>query len=138
LQGGDSVTSGNLVSVIPRAIRLNRPRPDPFPSYAAQLEAIAETAPEFDILHCNTDWIHLPLIGRLGIPHLTTFHHRLDTPDLPPIALRFPDAPLISISDHHRGGLPSANWLGTVYHGMPADTLKLATSAEYISCFSSG
>jgi hypothetical protein len=94
LQAGDSVTSGNLVSVIPRAIRLNRPRPDPFPSYAGQLEAIAEAAPEFDILHCNTDWIHLPLIGRLGIPHLTTFHHRLDIPDLPPVALRFPDAPL--------------------------------------------
>ena len=32
--------------------------------------------------------------------------------------------PLISISDHHRMPLPSANWLGTVYHGMPAGLLK--------------
>jgi glycosyltransferase involved in cell wall biosynthesis len=36
---------------------------------------------------------------------------------------RFPDAPLISISDDHRKPLPSANWLGTVYHGLPADSL---------------
>ncbi len=36
---------------------------------------------------------------------------------------RFPEAPLISISDHHRTPLPGANWLGTVYHGMPATTL---------------
>ncbi len=122
---GDSVTRGKLVSVIPRAIRLNRPRPDPFPSYAAQLDAIAQAAAsEFDILHCHTDWIHLPLISRLGIPHLTTLHNRLDTPDLAPVVRRFPDAPLISISDHQRAALPSANWLGTVYHGMPANILK--------------
>src|SRR6201988_5568411 len=32
---GDSVTEGKLVPIIPRAIRLSRPRPDPFPAYAA-------------------------------------------------------------------------------------------------------
>src|SRR5215207_1413965 len=56
---GDSVTKATLVPVIPRAIRLSRPRPEPFPAYAAQLEAIAEAASEFDILHCHTDWLHL-------------------------------------------------------------------------------
>ena len=78
---------------------------------------------EFDVLHCHTDWIHLPLLTCLGVPHLTTIHNRLGTPDLPPVVRRFPDAPLISISDHHRTPLPSATWLGTVYHGMPADLL---------------
>jgi glycosyltransferase involved in cell wall biosynthesis len=121
---GDSVTTGRLVPVIARAIRLSRPRPDPFPAYAAQLDAIANGAHEFDILHFHTDWIHLPFIGRLGIPYLTTLHNRLDTPDLPPVVKRFPEAPLISISDHHRTPLPSANWLGTVYHGMPASVLS--------------
>src|SRR5262249_47395849 len=43
---GDSRTCGSLVPIIPRAIRLNRPRPDPFPAYAAQLDAIAEAAAE--------------------------------------------------------------------------------------------
>jgi glycosyltransferase involved in cell wall biosynthesis len=117
---GDSVTNGRLVPVTSRAIRLSRPRPEPFPAYAAQLDAVARTAEEFDVLHCHTDWIHLPLLSCLGVPHLTTIHNRLDTPDLPPVVRRFPDAPLISISDHHRTPLPSAKWLGTVYHGMPA------------------
>jgi glycosyltransferase involved in cell wall biosynthesis len=121
---GDSATSGKLVPIIPRAIRLSRPRPEPFPAYAAQLDAIAKAAEEFDILHCHTDWIHLPLLTCLGVPHVTTIHNRLDTPDLPPLVRRFPDAPLISISDHHRMPLPSANWLGTVYHGMPPDLLQ--------------
>ena len=121
---GDSVTKGKLVPIIPRAIRLSRPRPDPFPAYAAQLDAIAEAAADFDIVHCHIDWVHLPLLGRLGVPHLTTFHNRLDTPDLPPVVRRFPEAPLVSISDHHRAPLPRANWLGTVYHGMPTTTLE--------------
>jgi glycosyltransferase involved in cell wall biosynthesis len=120
---GDSFTKGKLVPVIPRAIRLSRPRPEPFPAYAAQLEAIAEAAEDFDIVHCHIDWVHLPLLNRLGVPHLTTIHNRLDTPDLPPVVRRFPQASLISISNHHRTPLPGANWLGTVYHGMPADTL---------------
>jgi glycosyltransferase involved in cell wall biosynthesis len=121
---GDSVTAGKLVPVIARAIRLSRPRLEPFPAYAAQLDAIAQVASEFDILHCHTDWLHLPLLGRLGVPHVTTIHNRLDTPDLPPVVRRFPNAPLISISDHHRMPLPSANWLATVYHGMPVDILE--------------
>ena len=55
------------------------------------------------------------MLTYLGVPHVTTIHNRLDTPDLPPVVRRFPHAPLISISDHHRMPLPSANWLGTVY-----------------------
>jgi Glycosyltransferase Family 4 len=69
---GDSVTRGTLVPIIPRAIRLSRPRPDPFPAYAMQLDAIVEAAADFDIVHCHIDWLHLPVLNRLGIPHLTT------------------------------------------------------------------
>ena len=121
---GDSATSAKLVSAIPRAMRLSRPRLEPMPCYAAQLDAVAEAASEFDVLHCHTDWIHLPLVSRLGVPHVTTFHNRLDTPELPLVIQRFTGAPVISISDHHRLPLPSANWLGTVYHGMPTDLLS--------------
>src|SRR5436853_1186994 len=39
---GDSKTTGTLVPIIPRAISLSKPRPDPFPAYAAQLDAVAE------------------------------------------------------------------------------------------------
>jgi glycosyltransferase involved in cell wall biosynthesis len=121
---GDSTTRAALVPVIRRAIRLSRPRPEPFPAYALLLDALAHAASDFDVVHCHTDWLHLPLLDHIGVPHLTTIHNRLDTPDLPPVISRFPHAPLISISDHHRTPLPSANWLGTVYHGMPVDTLQ--------------
>src|SRR5256885_13511000 len=75
---GDSRTKGSLVPIIPKAIRLSKPRPEPFPAYAAQLEAIAEAAPDFDIVHCHTEWVHLPVLSRAGVPYLTTIHNRLD------------------------------------------------------------
>ena len=121
---GDSSTRATLVPVIPRALRLEKPRPEPFPAYAVLLDALARAASDFDVVHCHTDWLHLPLLTHMGVPHLTTIHTRLDTPDLPRVISRFPNAPLISISDHHRMPLPSANWLGTVYHGLPADSLQ--------------
>jgi glycosyltransferase involved in cell wall biosynthesis len=121
---GDSVTKGKLVPTIARAIRLSRPRPDPFPSYAVHLDALGEAVSSFDIVHCHTDWLHLPLLTRLEVPHVTTVHNRLDTADLPAVISRFPQAPLISISHHQRLPLPSANWIATVYHGMPPNILE--------------
>jgi glycosyltransferase involved in cell wall biosynthesis len=37
---------------------------------------------------------------------------------------RFPDAPFVSISDNQRAPLSEANWLGTVYHGLPNDLFR--------------
>src|SRR5205814_7881383 len=37
---------------------------------------------------------------------------------------RFPDAPFVSISDNQRRPLNEANWLGTVYHGLPNDLFR--------------
>jgi glycosyltransferase involved in cell wall biosynthesis len=119
---GDSFTKAKLVSTVPRAIRLRRPQPDPFACYALHLEAVAAAVSNFDIVHCHIDWVHLPLLAQLGALHVTTLHNRLDTPDLPAVIRRFARTPLISISNDQRSPLPSANWLGTIYHGMPAGT----------------
>jgi glycosyltransferase involved in cell wall biosynthesis len=119
----DSVTSAALVPVWPHAVRLSRPRPDPNAVHAVLLELLASMASRFDVIHCHVDWLHLPLLRRLGVPFLTTLHGRLDLPFVAPTLRSFPDAPFVSISDSQRLPLPELNWLGTVYHGMPPDTL---------------
>jgi glycosyltransferase involved in cell wall biosynthesis len=121
---GDSATSATLVPVWPRALRLGRPRSDPAVAQAALLEAIAQHAAKFDVIHCHTDWTHLPLVTRLGVPFVTTLHNRLDTPGLANLVRQFPAAPFISISDDQRTPLPHADWAGTIYHGLPADSLR--------------
>jgi glycosyltransferase involved in cell wall biosynthesis len=121
---GDSVTRAELVPVWPRALRLGRPRTDPMAAHAALLETMAQRASEFDIVHCHIDWTHLPLLSRHSTPFVTTFHGRLDLPGLSTVVRKFPSAPFVSISDNQRVPLKEANWLGTVYHGMPAALLQ--------------
>ena len=88
------------------------------------LEVLARRANEFDVLHCHCDWIHLPILTRLEVPFLTTLHGRLDLAGLPRLVETFPHAAFVSISDDQRRPLPNANWLATVYHGLPADLLR--------------
>src|SRR5689334_13512509 len=106
---GDSKTRATLVPAWPRALRLGRPRSDPAAAQTALLECIARRASEFDVIHAHTDWLHLPLLTRLGVPFLTTFHGRLDLPGLPDVIQKFPQAPFVSISDNQRVPLAGAN-----------------------------
>jgi glycosyltransferase involved in cell wall biosynthesis len=121
---GDSKTRANLVPVWPRALRLGRPRSDPAAAQAALLETVATQAANFDIIHSHVDWLHLPLLSRLGVPFVTTPHGRLDLQGLSELIRRFPEASFISISENQRIPLREANWLGTVYHGLPDHALR--------------
>src|SRR5688500_11528520 len=121
---GDSVTRAKLVPAWPRSLRLGRPATDPMAAQAVLLEAVAKHAGEFDVIHAHIDWVHLPLLSRLGVPFVTTSHGRLDLPGFPNLVRSFPAAPFVSISDNQRVPLPGANWLGTVYHGLPANALR--------------
>lgn len=121
---GDSETKARLEAVWPEALRLGQSRADPIAVQATLLEQVARHASEFDVIHAHIEWLHLPMLSRLGVPFLTTCHGRMDLPGLPDVVRRFPDAPFVSISDSQRMALPEANWIGTVYHGLPSNLFK--------------
>jgi glycosyltransferase involved in cell wall biosynthesis len=121
---GDSVTPAKLYPAWPRALRLGRPRTDPAAACSVLLELMSLHAGDFDVIHAHIDWLHLPLLSRLGVPFVTTLHGRLDLPGLPDVVGRFPDARFVSISNNQCVPLRDANWLGTVYHGLPADMFR--------------
>src|SRR5438270_4596526 len=112
---GDSSTRARLVPVWPQGLRLGQPRSDPAIAQAAALEALARCAKDFDVIHCHMDWVHLPLLAQLGVPFLTTLHGRLDLPGLATLIDKFPQAPIVSISNDQRLPLPQSKWLSTVY-----------------------
>jgi glycosyltransferase involved in cell wall biosynthesis len=120
----DSLTSASLVPVWPRALRLSRPAPDPYAPYSVLLEKLVERVSSFDVIHCHIDWLHLPLLRCFQVPFLTTLHGRLDLGYIQTTMHSFPQAPFVSISDNQRAPLPDANWLATVYHGMPPTLLE--------------
>jgi glycosyltransferase involved in cell wall biosynthesis len=121
---GDSRTRAELVPGAPEALRLNHCA-DPIAPHVAMMEQVFARASDFDVLHFHTDYLAYSLARRQSIPYVTTMHGRLDSPELEPIFRTFPEAPLISISDAQRDPVPDANWLGTVYHGLPTDLYRL-------------
>lgn len=121
---GDSRTRADLVRCSEAALRLNPRIRDPLPYHLMMMEEVGRRAGEFDVLHFHTDLIHFPLLRHLGKPALTTVHGRLDLADLTPFYDFFRQAPLVSISADQRRPLPSANWVGAVHHGLPADGLR--------------
>jgi glycosyltransferase involved in cell wall biosynthesis len=122
---GDSITNAVLEPCSPQALRLDPLRPDPMLAYSIALARIADQASDFDVIHSHIDWVHIPLLSRLGVPFVTTLHGRLDLPNLTgAFENSFAEAPFVSISDAQRDPLPQAHWAATVYHGLPKNLLK--------------
>ncbi len=116
---GDSKTSAKLIPGCPQALRLAPDCIDPVAPHILQMERVAALAREFDVIHCHVDYFAFPLIRRVEVPQLTTLHGRLDIPDLVPVFDEFSEYPVVSISDHQRRPLANANFIETVYHGLP-------------------
>jgi glycosyltransferase involved in cell wall biosynthesis len=118
---GDSLTKARLVAACRRSLRLDKKCVDQMAHHIRMLELVAKDAAGYDLIHHHIDYLHFPLSRRLGVPHVTTLHGRLDLPDLPPLYREFRDVPVVSISNAQREPLAWANWQATVYHGLPPD-----------------
>ncbi|NOY65241.1 MAG: glycosyltransferase family 4 protein [Nitrospirae bacterium] len=121
---GDSETSARLVPIYQKGLRLSDNIIDPLAHHILMLGRVMQDAHKYDIIHFHIDYIHFPLIRCLDVPTITTLHGRLDIPDIAPLYKEFNDIPVVSISNDQRNPLPYANWVGTVYHGLPIDLYK--------------
>ena len=118
---GESVTSARLVAGSPRALWRDPGCRDCLPHHVRLVELVGREADRFDVIHFHLDYVHLPAVGRLPCPTITTVHGRLYPPDEGGLFDAYPGVPLVSISDAQRRPIPRANWRATVYHGMPID-----------------
>jgi glycosyltransferase involved in cell wall biosynthesis len=131
---GDSETAAELVPICETSLRLDESVIDQVAHHILMLEKIVQRADEFDIIHFHVDYLHFPLSRTYGYSQVTTLHGRLDLPDLAALYQEFDDMPVISISDSQRKPLSHANWLATVYHGLPVDLLtSLESGGEYLA-----
>jgi glycosyltransferase involved in cell wall biosynthesis len=118
---GDSETSARLEPIVPKALRLDSRVIDVLAPHLLMFDRVSETARRFDVIHFHTDYLHFPVFRHCAVPHLSTFHGRLDLADLRPVFEAFRELPMVSISDYQRLPVSGANWLSTVYHGLPED-----------------
>ncbi len=122
---GDSTTKAELHAPWPTAIRLDPTIRDFLAPQSMQLEMLASRIKEFDIVHLHNDFLALPLLRRLGKPFLITLHGRVDLPEVQMLLKIFDEVPLVSISTSQREYYPVANYIKTIYHGVPSDLLSL-------------
>lgn len=121
---GDSITSAELVPCATQALRLDPDVRDSIPHQMLLLDKVRERAGEFDVLHFHVDYLHFPLFRTQAGRTVTTLHGRQDLSDHMPFYAHFPEMPLVSISNAQRAPLPRANFVATVYHGLPLDLHK--------------
>jgi glycosyltransferase involved in cell wall biosynthesis len=117
---GDSITKARLEPVCPKALRLDPSCQDSLAHHVRLLGIVYGRAAEFDIIHCHTDYLGLPLARASATPTLLTTHGRLDIPELVPLYELYNDIPVVSISNAQRAPIPAAYWVATVHHGLPA------------------
>jgi glycosyltransferase involved in cell wall biosynthesis len=132
---GDSATAADLVSCASTALRLDPNVKEQVPYYMLMVDRVRRLADEFDILHFHIDYFQFPLFRDLAGRTLTTLHGRQDISDLKTLYAAFPELPLVSISDAQRRPVANANFVGTVYHGLPTDLLKanLGSTGDYVA-----
>jgi len=119
---GDSQTSARLVAGAPSALRLSGIN-DHTASTLVMLDQVLSDAADYDILHFHVDFLHYPTFRHLAGKCLSTLHGRLDLPDFWPVFGAFREMQLVSISDNQRLPVPDANFIATIYHGLPLDLI---------------
>lgn len=122
---GDSHTTARLDAGWPKALRLDGSVRDPNALHMEMLERVRRKCDdgEFDILHLHLDYYPFSLFSRQPTPFVTTLHGRLDLPEHQPTFTTFSKIPVISISDAQRRPVPQANFIKTIYHGLPETLL---------------
>jgi glycosyltransferase involved in cell wall biosynthesis len=118
---GDSETKARLVPACPRALWRDSDIRETLPHHVHLLELVFQDLSRFDVIHFHTDYVHFPLVRRHRCATVTTLHGMVHPHDLRALLEEYHDVPLVSISNNQRSPLPAANWLGTVYHGLPLD-----------------
>lgn len=118
---GDSCTRARLSAACDRALRLDPTCQDSLAPHIRMLGQVYQRAQEFDIIHCHTDYLGVPLARFTPTPTVLTLHGRLDIPELAPLYREYRDIPLVSISNAQRHPLPEVNWAATIYHGLPVN-----------------
>ncbi|NES95094.1 MAG: glycosyltransferase family 4 protein [Desertifilum sp. SIO1I2] len=114
---GDSITSAQLESVHPRALRLDSSVKEYGIYDMLQLSQVYERANEFDIIHSHMGCAALPYAQLVKTPTVHTLHG-IFTPDNEKLFTHARRQPYVSISNAQREPRLNLNCVATVYNGI--------------------
>ncbi|MEC4819875.1 MAG: glycosyltransferase family 4 protein [Scytonema sp. PMC 1069.18] len=120
---GDSISLAKLMSVHPRALRLDPSVQDTSVYQTMQLAQVYEQADKFDVIHSHVGY---PTISYAKLVKTPTIHtmHGIFTPDNEKIFGYGKQQPFVSISDAQREPRVGLNYVATVYNGIDVSSYK--------------
>ena len=77
---GDSDVPGHHVPTVPVALRPADFKDDPMAYFLTTMQAVLDSADDFDLIHSRLEWSSLILARATRVPVVATFHGRLDLP----------------------------------------------------------
>jgi glycosyltransferase involved in cell wall biosynthesis len=116
-----SDTRATLVPTVDDPIWHRDTKPDERAIAALSIGRAFRHSADLDVMHNHMGYVALAAARRAALPTVTTVHWTLDSRDERSGYARFPEQPLVSISNAQRIPMPDANWIGTVHHGYPSD-----------------
>lgn len=124
---GDSITSGELSSVYPKAMRdlLGNPCPDLHHVGTAFLRAA-----EYDLIHNHAGYSGIALANFVETPVLTTLHGIFTDINRPFFKAFKNSVYYNSISDEQRRGLPELNYIATVYNAIDISSYEYSSDKK--------
>ncbi|MEA5582244.1 glycosyltransferase family 4 protein [Nodularia harveyana UHCC-0300] len=120
---GDSISLAKLVSVHPRALRLDPDVKEHQIYEMLQLGLVYERAEDFDIIHSHVCCAALPYANLIKTPTIHTLHG-IFTPDNQKMFEYAKRQPFVSISHSQRELRLGLNYVSTVYNGIDVNSYK--------------
>ena len=116
---GDSRTKARLEPIVDAPVWENPKFNENGPFWVLAVDRAYRAAEGLELMHNHADFYAYPLARRAPMPTVTTQHWRMDLPELGPLYEEYAEHPLVAVSDAQRRGLPTANWIATIHHGLP-------------------
>lgn len=120
---GDSTSLARLVSVHPRALRLDTAVKEYSVYELLQLAQVYQQAKEFDIIHSHINYAALPIAQLVRTPTLHTLHG-VFTSDSEKLFSYARQQPYVSISNAQREPRLGLNYIATVYNSIDVNAHK--------------
>jgi glycosyltransferase involved in cell wall biosynthesis len=130
---GDSQLPCEVVPVVPEALWRTGHRGDASAYLEMTVARAWEDAERYDVIHSHVETAGFLMARYSATPLVTTLHRRLDTGGVSELINRFPEVPLVAISESQRRWNEGANWIATIHHGLDFDATPIGdTPDEYL------
>jgi glycosyltransferase involved in cell wall biosynthesis len=123
---GDSQVSCELVPTLPRSLWSEDYRGDVSSFINVGLAKAWAEHERFDVIHSHVETLGFLFARYCPTPVITTLHGRLDAWGIPALLTEFGDIPLVAISESQRRWASEANWVATIHHGLPLESMPFS------------